>query len=157
MKKSLIICFALLTLTASIAGLTGCDSQSGEEGVSEKTEYYDSDVSLSIYITNTDGTALANTEIKVDYSGEELTYTTDYLGYVLIPDVPVDEVITVWTEDEQGEEDALGEIKVTYGSGYEFDDKEKKRENLTVPENVGIVSAKFTITEDGNFNCTDLS
>lgn len=155
MKKVLALLVAVLSVIFVSVLFSSCD-KSGIGGEEETASENTPKVKLCATITDKEGQALSNTQIYVNNSGEELTYKTDFLGYVEIPDIEIDETVRIMTKNENGEETAGEDIVIKYGDTYKFDEKESEKEKLTVFDGVSVVTAKFSITENGYFNCTEL-
>lgn len=155
MKKILALIISVLSVISISVCFSSCD-KTGTGTESETASESVPKVKLCMTITDKEGQALANTQIYVSKSGEEVTYKTDFLGYVEIPEIETDETVIIMTKNENGEETAGGDIVIKYGDAYKFDDKESEKEKLTVFDGVSVVTAKFSITQDGYFNCTEL-
>ncbi|MCD7826946.1 MAG: hypothetical protein LUG85_00190 [Clostridiales bacterium] len=147
------ICWILLFITVAFSG---CGSLSDEDDTTDPAITY-TPIKLCIYLYDNDGEHFSNAQITVNHSGEDFTYTADYLGYFEIPDLSEGEEIYITVTSKDGEQSAAETIIIDYGAEYSFDDKEDETETLTVPEGVNPVSVSFSVTEDGNLNCTSLS
>lgn len=112
---------------------------------------------ICAYFKNADGSPLANAKLIGYNSGEEFTYTTDYMGYAELSDLPVGEPIQLYLQDENGENTASVILTIRYGDKYAFDKKDREKETLTVPQDTAVIFASFTLTENRYFTCTDLS
>lgn len=156
MKKINRILAVFSLFAISVLAFTSCDGKisSGQEASTEESA--SDTVRICTYFSNEDGTALANTQLIVNNSGEELTYKTDYLGYVEFT-LPVGETAKITAMDENGNRIAAGEITLKRGDSFSFGNQDKEQETLTVPQESALVFASFSITKNQHFTCTELS
>lgn len=159
MTKTVSRITAVLFLIITALVLPSCgngkaNEASGEEDTSEPGMQ---SAQICAYFTDADGSPLANAKLIGYNSGEEFTYTTDYMGYAELSDLPVGEPIQLYLQDENGENTASVILTIRYGDKYAFDKKDREKETLTVPQDTAVIFASFTLTENRYFTCTDLS
>lgn len=159
MTKTVSRITAVLLLMITALVLPSCskgtaNEASGEEDTSEPGMQ---SAQICAYFTDADGSPLANARLIGYNSGEEFTYTTDYMGYAELSGLPVGEPIQLYLQDENGENTASVILTIRYGDDYAFEQKDREKQTLTIPQDTAVIFASFTLTESRHFICTSLS